>query len=46
MDFDIARIGLPYNAILGYPTLTQFMAATPPAYNLMKLPGIKGIFTI
>ena len=21
IDFDVARIGLPYNAILGYPTL-------------------------
>ena len=39
VDFDIARIGLPYNAILGYPALAQFMAATHPAYNLMKMPG-------
>ena len=37
VDFDIARIGLPYNAILGYPALAQFMAATHPAYNLMKI---------
>ena len=28
VDFDIARIGLPYNTILGYPALAQFMAAT------------------
>ena len=28
IDFDIARIGLPYNAILGYPVLAKFMAAT------------------
>ena len=27
IDFDIARMGLPYNAILGYPSLAQFMAA-------------------
>ena len=25
IDFDIARIGLPYNAILGYLALAQFM---------------------
>ena len=31
VDFDIARIGLPYNAILGYPALAQFMAETHPA---------------
>ena len=46
VDFDIARISLPYNAILGYPALAQFMAATHPAYNLMKMPGSKGILTI
>ena len=34
IDFDIAPIGLPYNVILGYPALAQFMAATHPAYNL------------
>ena len=46
VDFDIARIGLPYNAILGYPALTQFMAATHPAYNLMNMLGSKGVLTI
>ena len=40
VEFDIARIGLPYNAILGYPALAQFMAATHPAYNLMTLQKI------
>ena len=28
VDFDVARIGLPYNAILGYSALAQFMVAT------------------
>ena len=46
IDFDITRIGLPYNAILGYPALAQFMAATHPAYNLMKMPGSKDVLTI
>ena len=46
VDFDIAPIGLPYNAILGYPALTQFMAATHPAYNLMKMPGSSGVLTV
>mgnify|MGYP005838547165 CR=1 FL=1 len=45
IDFDIARIGLPYNAILGYPALAQFMAATHPAYNLMKMPGSKDVLS-
>ena len=46
IDIDIAPIGLPYNSILGYPVLAQFMAATHPAYNLMKMPGSKGVLTI
>ena len=46
IDFDIACIGLPYNAILGYPALAQFMAATHPAYNLMKMPGSSGVLTM
>ena len=28
IDFYIAHIRLPYNAILGYPALAKFMAAT------------------
>ena len=46
IDFDIAPISLPYNAILGYPALAQFMAATHPAYNLMKMPGSSGVLTV
>ena len=46
IDFDIARINLPYNAILGYASLTKFMAATHPAYNLMKMPGSSGVLTV
>ena len=46
IDFDVAHIGLPYNAILGYPALAQFMAATHPAYNLMKMPGSKDVLTV
>ena len=46
IDFDIAPIGLPYNAILGYPALARFMAATHPAYHLMKMPGSSGVLTV
>ena len=46
VDFDIAAIGLPYNAILGYLALAQFMATTHPAYNLMKMPGSSGVLTM
>ena len=46
IDFDITPIGLPYNAILGYLALARFMAATHPAYNLMKMPGSSGVLTM
>ena len=28
VDFDIAPMGLPYNAILGYPALAKFIRGT------------------
>jgi hypothetical protein len=47
IDFDIAYINLPYNAILGYPALAQFMVATHHAYNVVKMSGAGGdIITI
>src|SRR4051812_37412922 len=46
VDLDIAPIGLPYNAILGYPALAQLIAATHPAYNLMKMPGSSGVLIV
>ena len=39
IDFDIAHISLPYNAILGYPTLSKFMAVMHHTYNIVKLSG-------
>jgi hypothetical protein len=39
IDFDVAHIGLPYNAILGFLALAKFMAVTHHAYNLVKMPG-------
>lgn len=46
VDLDVVHIGLPYNAILGYPTLAKFMAATHHAYNVLKMPGCSGIITV
>ena len=46
LDFEVARIGLPYNVILGYPTLTKFTAAVHHAYNLIKMSGSFGTLTI
>ncbi|XP_073363164.1 uncharacterized protein [Aegilops tauschii subsp. strangulata] len=46
IDFNIGRISLPYNAILGYSALAKFMEVTHPGYNLMKMSGSSGILTV
>lgn len=46
IDFDVTDIRLPYNTILGYPTLAMFMAATHHGYNVLKIPGSSDIITI
>jgi hypothetical protein len=46
IDFDVAHISLPYNAILGYPALAKFMAATHHAYNVLKMPGCSDTITV
>ena len=44
--FDVVDIPLPYNGILGRPTLAKFMAASHYAYNALKMPGPLGVITI
>ena len=46
IDFDVAHLVLPYNAILGYPALAKFMAVTHHAYNILKMPGCSGVITV
>ncbi|KAM0890753.1 hypothetical protein ACQ4PT_026840 [Festuca glaucescens] len=46
IDFDVVHIGLPYNTILGYPTLAKSMAVAHHTYNIIKLPGCGGTITI
>ena len=46
IDFDVADIRLPYNAILGYPALAKFMAATHHGYNVLKMPGSSSVITV
>jgi hypothetical protein len=45
-DFDVAYIALPYNAILGYPALARFMAATHHGFNVLKISGANGTITV
>jgi hypothetical protein len=46
LDFDITYIALPYNAILGYPALARFMAATHHSFNVLKIPSANGTITM
>jgi hypothetical protein len=46
LDFDVAYIALPYNAILGYPALARFRAATHHGFNILKIPGANGTITV
>jgi hypothetical protein len=46
LDFDVAYIVLPYNAILGYPALARFMAAMHNGFNVLKIPSANGMITV
>lgn len=46
IDFDVAEIRLPYNAILRYLALVKFMPATHHGYNVVKMLGRSGIITV
>jgi hypothetical protein len=46
LDFDVAYIALPYNAILSYPALARFMVAMHHGFNVLKLPGANGTITV
>ena len=46
IDFAVAHIRLPYNAILGYPALAKFMAVTHHGYNILKMVGSGGVITV
>ena len=44
--FDVVKIPLPYNGILGRPALAKFMAASHYAYYTLKMPGPMGVISI
>jgi hypothetical protein len=46
LEFDVAYIMLPYNAILGYPALAKFMAATHHGFNVLKIPSTHDTITL
>jgi hypothetical protein len=46
LDFNVAYIALPYNAILGYPALARFMAVAHHGFNVLKIPGANGTIAV
>jgi hypothetical protein len=44
--FDVEKIPLPYNGILGRPALAKFMAASHYAYNTLKMSGPMGVISV
>jgi hypothetical protein len=44
--FDVVKIPLPFNGILGRPALAKFMATSHYAYNMLKMPGPMGVISI
>jgi hypothetical protein len=44
--FDVAEVSLPFNAILGRPTLYQFMVVAHYGYLVLKMPSPNGVLKI
>jgi hypothetical protein len=46
VQFDVAEVNLPFNAIIGRPALYQFMAIAHYGYLVLKMPSLAGILTV
>jgi hypothetical protein len=46
VQFDVAEVNLPFNAILGRPALYRFMAVAHYGYVVMKMPTPAGVLTV
>jgi hypothetical protein len=46
VTYEVAKIRLPYNAILGRPAMFKFMAVAHIGYLLLKIPGPQGVINI
>jgi hypothetical protein len=44
--FDVAEVNLPFNAIIGRPTLYRFMAIAHYEYLVLKMPSPAGVLTV
>jgi hypothetical protein len=46
VQFDVAEVNLPFNAIIGRPALYRFMAIAHYGYLVLKMPSPAGILTV
>jgi hypothetical protein len=46
IQFDVAEVNLPFNAIIGRPTLYRFMAIAHYGYLVLKMPSPAGVLTV
>jgi hypothetical protein len=46
VQFDVAKVKLPFNAIIGRPALYQFMAIAHYGYLVLKMPSLAGVLTV
>jgi hypothetical protein len=46
VQFDVVDVNLPFNAIIGKPTLYRFMAIAHYGYLVLKMPSPTGVLTV
>jgi hypothetical protein len=46
VQFDVAEVNLPFNAIIGRPALYRFMAIAHYGYLELKMPSPAGVLTV
>jgi hypothetical protein len=46
VQFDVAEVNLPFNAIIDRPTLYRFMAIAHYGYLVLKMPSLAGVLTV
>jgi hypothetical protein len=46
VQFDVAEVNLPFNAIIGRPALYQFMAIAHYGYLVLKMPSPAGVLIV
>jgi hypothetical protein len=46
VQFEVAEVNLPFNAIIGKPALYRFMAVAHYGYLVLKMPSPAGVLTV